>query len=173
MDTSGPETLKDYLWAQLVTRHFSPLQEEILQFLLESLDSKGYFRDSLEEVASRFRIAEKEARWLLEQIQELEPDGVGARNLEIHESTVSRAVRQKYLQCSWGIFPLNYFFVRAAVDNGCDGSDAAGKGQSTRLDVKRVLAQLMEEKGFFISRRTVAKYRKELGIPGISGRKEY
>ena len=37
----------------------------------------------------------------------------------------------------------------------------------------RVLAELLEEKGYPISRRTVAKYREELGIPGASGRKEY
>lgn len=36
-----------------------------------------------------------------------------ARMLEIHESTVSRAIRDKYLQCSWGIFPMKYFFSKS------------------------------------------------------------
>ena len=130
--------------------------------------------------------------------------------LEIHESTVSRAVRQKYLQCSWGIFPLNYFFAKAAAGQknaggqAAQGTETAGEasGESvasaaaapvtaTAADVKRelaelirtenkkkpysdrVLAELLESKGFPISRRTVAKYREELGIPGTSGRKEY
>ena len=115
-----------------------------------------------------------------------------AQALEIHESTVSRAVRQKYLQCIWGIFPLSYFFARAAAGQKGEGGDGLeGPVKATASDVKRelaglirsedkhrphsdrVLAELLEEKGYPISRRTVAKYREELGIPGASGRKEY
>lgn len=109
-----------------------------------------------------------------------------AEALGIHESTVSRAVRQKYLQCSWGIFPLDHFFAKAAAN-----AQASASAQATTTDVKRelakiieeenkkkpysdrVLAELLEQKGYVISRRTVAKYREELGIPGTTGRKEY
>lgn len=44
-----------------------------------------------------------------------------AGQLELHESTVSRAVSKKYLQCSWGVYPMSYFFSRrvgAAGDSG-------------------------------------------------------
>ena len=35
-----------------------------------------------------------------------------AGQIHVHESTVSRAVRDKYIQCSWGIYPMNYFFSK-------------------------------------------------------------
>lgn len=38
--------------------------------------------------------------------------------LDVHESTVSRAVKDKYLQCAHGVFPLGYFFTRAAPLRG-------------------------------------------------------
>ncbi|MGN0267074.1 MAG: RNA polymerase factor sigma-54 [Lachnospiraceae bacterium] len=108
--------------------------------------------------------------------------------LGIHVSTVSRACSNKFLQCSWGTFPLNAFFVKAAPAGGHDGAFPAS---STALDVKkalsdliqqedkskpysdRILAELLNSRGFSISRRTVTKYREELSIPGTSGRKNY
>lgn len=105
-----------------------------------------------------------------------------AQALELHESTVSRAVREKYLQCSRGVYPLNYFFSRRAAVQG-EGGTVGGRGARALLrrlvdqedkehplsDQKLCLA--MEELGCPVSRRTVAKYREELGIPGAAGRK--
>lgn len=117
-----------------------------------------------------------------------------AEKLEIHESTVSRAVHQKYLQCTWGTFPLNYFFAKNASRSPRPSVLQSAVGQSepvTAIDIKtalkeiikgenkgkpysdRVLAEKLGEQGFPISRRTVAKYREEEHIPGASGRKEY
>lgn len=113
-----------------------------------------------------------------------------AEALDIHESTVSRAVGRKYLQCSWGIFPMEIFFQRKATSR--DTRSAAMEEQSfTPQDIKRELKDIIEkedrrkpysnrllceklaERGISISRRTVAKYRDEEGIPGASGRKTY
>lgn len=117
-----------------------------------------------------------------------------ASRLNIHESTVSRAIHQKYLQCTWGTFPLNYFFAKNALRSSASPVfKAAGEPaeSSTSFDIKnalkriieaenkqkpysdRILAEKLEEQGFSISRRTVAKYREEENIPGASGRKEY
>ena len=82
IDTSGPETLKEHLWSQLVGQVRNPKQEEVLQFLLDCLDSKGYFKDGLDMVAERFGILEDQVLELLNMIQALEPSGVGARSLE-------------------------------------------------------------------------------------------
>ncbi|MBB5263256.1 RNA polymerase sigma-54 factor [Catenibacillus scindens] len=107
-----------------------------------------------------------------------------AERLDIHESTVSRAVRDKYMQCSWGVYPLNYFFSKGI---------AAGvqKTEVTPQDVKRCIRQViqkenkkkplsdrlialaLEDLGVHISRRTVAKYREEEGIKDASGRKVF
>ncbi|MDD3253845.1 MAG: RNA polymerase factor sigma-54 [Lachnospiraceae bacterium] len=113
-----------------------------------------------------------------------------AEAAEIHESTVSRAVQKKYLQCAHGVYPMSFFFQKKATVRTSDGASEAGAGV-TNADVKRalreivdqedkkkphsdrVLSELLTERGMPISRRTVAKYRDEEGIPGTSGRKCY
>ena len=51
IDTDQGETLQDYLWSQLVTEDFTEKEKEILRFMLESLDSKGYLTESTEDIA--------------------------------------------------------------------------------------------------------------------------
>ena len=38
-----------------------------------------------------------------------------ADDMEVHESTISRAVKGKYLQCPWGVFPMEYFFFKSTI----------------------------------------------------------
>ena len=108
-----------------------------------------------------------------------------AQRLEVHESTVSRAIRDKYLQCSMGVYPLSYFFSRGLGGSG-DGEEGASPEAAKILLRKLIeeedkahphsdqkLSQLMGEQGCTISRRTVAKYRDELGIPSTTGRRQY
>lgn len=115
-----------------------------------------------------------------------------AQKLNIHESTVSRAVHQKYLQCSFGTYPLSYFFLKntdrsSSIFKSSGNDDGANTALAVKTALKkiienenkkkpysdRILAEKLEEEGFSISRRTVAKYRDEEQIPGASGRKEY
>ena len=105
-----------------------------------------------------------------------------AQELGVHESTVSRSIREKYLQCARGVYPMSYFFSRSAT---ADQSGAAVGGTAARALLKQLLDQEdksrplsdqklseeMERQGCPISRRTVAKYREEMNIPGASGRK--
>lgn len=109
-----------------------------------------------------------------------------AQELNIHESTVSRSVRGKYLQCSWGVFPMNFFFSK-----GVSSSAASGEKDMSVTRIKQILTEIvaqenkqkpysdralgeeLEKQDITISRRTVAKYRQELGIPDASGRKAY
>lgn len=113
-----------------------------------------------------------------------------AQELDIHESTVSRAVSKKYLQCSWGVYPMNYFFSRSVAVQESSGNEN-GAQSVTAADIKRVLREIIEEenkkkpysdrllgeklaeRGISISRRTVAKYREDEGIADASGRKAY
>ena len=108
-----------------------------------------------------------------------------AEELGIHESTVSRAIREKYLQCSHGVFPLRYFFNRsssAPCQADFEISSCAAKEQLKTLILQedkqhplsdQQLAQQLAQSGYPISRRTVAKYRDELNIPGTFGRKNH
>lgn len=105
-----------------------------------------------------------------------------AAELEVHESTISRAVRGKYLQCVKGVYPLSYFFSRPATERGTTelGGTAARTllqqlitGEDKRYPLSdQKLCDLMAREGCPISRRTAAKYRKELNIPGAFGRKQ-
>ena len=103
-----------------------------------------------------------------------------AEMVELHESTVSRAVRDKYLQCSHGVYPLRYFFVKGVERE--DGQDASSHDIKNRIRelvegedrseplCDQKLAGLLAQAGISISRRTVAKYREELQIPKSADR---
>ena len=101
-------------------------------------------------------------------------------NLDI--STISRVVNCKYIQTHFGIFPLKYFFSEGLLNE--DGEEV-----STR-EIKNVLVRIIDnedktapltdesivealsEKGYKVARRTVAKYRDQLGIPVAKQRVE-
>lgn len=93
-------------------------------------------------------------------------------------STISRARQNKYVDTNWGIFDLKYFF-----GNSLDDSDTSAtavkeiiKGLVENEDKKKPLSDeklcsLLQEKGYKIKRRTVAKYRESLLIPVARQRK--
>lgn len=106
-----------------------------------------------------------------------------ADRLEIHESTVSRATANKYVDTPYGVFSLRSFFTAGV--QGSDGDDVAsanvkreikeliGKEDATRPLSDQALADILKEKGITVSRRTVAKYREEMNIAASSKRKRY
>lgn len=105
-----------------------------------------------------------------------------AAQLEVHESTISRTVREKFLQCKQGVFPLRYFFssVASGSAGGTESSGAAARAVVQELIAAedkahplsdQQLAERMAQMGCPISRRTVAKYREELHIPNTSSRR--
>lgn len=108
-----------------------------------------------------------------------------AERIGVHESTVSRATKDKYIQCSMGVYPLSYFFSRSLGPVSA-GEDAASPDAAKALLKKLIagedkkkplsdqkLCQLMAAQGCVLSRRTVAKHRDELHIPSTTGRKQY
>ena len=112
-----------------------------------------------------------------------------AQKVGVHESTVSRTVRDKYLQCASGVYPLSYFFSRSlgapaarpSTEENASSPDFAkallkkligGEDKHKPLSDQK-LCERMAREGCELSRRTVAKYRDELGIPSTTGRKQY
>jgi RNA polymerase sigma-54 factor len=101
----------------------------------------------------------------------------------VHESTVSRAVSGKYLQCPHGIYEIKFFFQSGVSSEMGESVSSESikkiiKELVDREDPKKPLSDqhLMEslnEIGIMISRRTVAKYRDELFIPSSSKRKRF
>ena len=106
-----------------------------------------------------------------------------ADNLKINISTVSRAVSGKYLECSFGIFEMKYFFQNGIIsnDNNSHSSekikiiikDIIKKENKKKPLSDNKITNILNLKGIKISRRCVTKYRLELNIQPTAKRKEY
>ena len=94
--------------------------------------------------------------------------------IEMHESTVSRVTSNKYVSCARGLYELKYFFTSAI--QSADGGDAVS-AEAVKSAIRTLIAnegakilsddtivELLNERGFDIARRTVAKYREAIGI---------
>ncbi len=98
-----------------------------------------------------------------------------AESISVHESTVSRAAANKYIQTPRGMFPLKFFFSTGL--SGADGADYSSHSIKTYIQElaeaedpdkplsDQKIAEILQERGIEISRRTVAKYREEISIP--------
>jgi RNA polymerase sigma-54 factor len=147
----------------------SHLQEA--RFFLNSLKSRN---DTLLQVAQT--IVEAQRAFLEYGEEAMKPLVLRdvAEQLEIHESTVSRATANKYMQTPRGIFELKYFFSsHVSTTDGGSASATAIQAMIKRMvaderpgkplsDSK--LAELLLENGIKVARRTVAKYREALSI---------
>ena len=97
-----------------------------------------------------------------------------AEDIQMHESTVSRVTNSKYVETPQGVFPLKFFFHSGiAKSHGDDVSSLSVKKMIKDLvdqeDHQKALSdqditRLLKQDGLTIARRTVAKYREELGI---------
>ena len=90
-------------------------------------------------------------------------------------STISRVSNSKYVQTNYGIYPLKFFFSDGYTTDGGEElstreirrtlKECIDKEDKSRPLTDDELARILKEKGFAIARRTVAKYREQLGIP--------
>ena len=165
-------------------------QKEAAAFVKQKLDSAKWFVEALKQ---RQNTLSKTMQAILDYQHDFFLDG-DESNLkpmvlkDIAEitgfdiSTVSRVVNSKYIETHFGIYPLKYFF-----SEGMENSE--GEEVSTR-ELKKALQECidaedkhkpltdeqlvvkMEERGYKVARRTIAKYRGQLGIPLARWRKE-
>lgn len=164
-------------------------EAEAREFLKDKMRSAMWLMKSLDQ---RQRTIYKVADSILRQqrgffdhgIDELRPMVLRdvADDIGMHESTVSRVVSNKYIHTPRGLYPMKFFF-HSGID--CDRG-----GEISSLTVKRKLQALigdengrkplsdlaltrqLQREGINIARRTVAKYRDELGIPSSNDRKQ-
>ena len=106
-----------------------------------------------------------------------------ADDVEMHESTISRVVTNKYMHTPRGLFELKFFFGSGIHKPGCD--DVSSK--SVQDDIRKIIGKedprkpfsdqiivaRLGDSGISIARRTVAKYREMMGILPSSMRKKY
>ncbi|WP_298035364.1 RNA polymerase factor sigma-54 [uncultured Dysosmobacter sp.] len=157
------------------TRAYLQQKMQQAKWLLNSLERRG---TTLRRCANA--ILEAQRPFFAGQTGALAPMSLSslAESLELHPSTVSRATREKYLQCRQGTYPLRYFFSREVGAPGCSRQAVKQRlltlvreeDPSHPLSDQR-LCQLLAESGMAVARRTVAKYRIELGISSSSARR--
>jgi len=104
-----------------------------------------------------------------------------AKELNVHETTVSRTAHGKYMQTEWGIFEIRYFFTNSISGTGSNRSKFSKKSvkeiikeiieAENRLLSDQDISALLKQKGIELARRTVAKYRKELDMGSSYTRK--
>ncbi|MEE1038179.1 MAG: RNA polymerase factor sigma-54 [Eubacterium sp.] len=165
-------------------------KDEIKEYLHQKLESAAALIRSIEQRRNTIlkiseQIVDFQQEFFKKGEKHLKPMKLNdvAEALDIHQSTVSRTVNGKYLQCSRGIFELKYFFT-SKICGQMSGDVSSG---SIKAYIKEIIAgensnkpysdekilDILKEKGFKLSRRTVAKYRDEMGIPSSSKRKRY
>ena len=151
-----------------------------VQWLLRNIKQR---QQTIYNVASE--IVKKQQEFFDEGIPHLTPLTLQqvADSLGIHESTVSRTIANKYIQTPHGLFDMKYFLTAGIASDG-GGSVAIPNVKSMiqqmieREDPKAPLSDQqvidkLKEKGITLARRTVTKYRKELGILSSNQRRKY
>lgn len=171
---------------------FSRFQDkQVQQFLKEKQHEYHWIARSIEqrkETITRvaLKIVEKQQDFFIYGPEKLKPMTMKevSEELGIHESTVSRSVREKYAQTPFGTFELKSFFSSAikTASNEEAGSQEVKKWLTKLIDEEdkykplsdQELVRLLEgKKGIIVSRRTIAKYRDQLGIPSSAKRKRF
>jgi RNA polymerase sigma-54 factor len=145
----------------------------------------------VKSVSQRFATVLRVAQAIVDRQQAFFEEGLGAMRplvlrdiadlLEMHESTISRATKQKYIQTPWGVLELKRFFGSAVqTDDGESTSATAVQTLIRRLVDQEPpgkplsdnqLATALARQGVTVARRTVAKYREAAGIAPASVRK--
>lgn len=157
------------------TRDYLRQKMQQAKWLLTSLDRRG---STLRRCAEA--ILETQRPFFAGETGELAPMSLLTLSeaLDLHPSTISRATRDKYLQCRQGTYPLRYFFSRAVGEQGLSRQAVKQKllalvrGEDPRHPLSdQRLCELLAEDGVQVARRTVAKYRMELRLPSSSVRR--
>ncbi|MDB2614093.1 RNA polymerase factor sigma-54 [Chlamydiales bacterium] len=143
-----------------------------IKWLSQTLNRRERFLFKIGEVireAQKEFFLKEEAPLVVMTLREL------AVKLEVHESTITRAVANKSIQTPKGLFPLRYFFSQGINAHSSQSIkeliQRIIKNESTPLSDQEIKEKLFE-KGYDLSRRTVAKYRGQLNIPSKSKRKK-
>ncbi|MEG6523017.1 RNA polymerase factor sigma-54 [Desulfotomaculum sp. 1211_IL3151] len=168
----------------------SSADQNTKQFVEEKLNAAAWLIRSIEQ---RRLTLYKVANCLVDLQREFLEHGVkGLKPLNlkkvadivgVHESTVSRATSNKYIQTPQGVFEMKYFFSTGLSDTS--GSQVSSESLKKILQEiiqeedtsaplsDQKIAEMFGQRGIKISRRTVTKYRDELGIPATTRRKRY
>jgi RNA polymerase sigma-54 factor len=165
-------------------------EKEAILFVKQKLDSAKWFIDAIKQrqntlMLSMQAIIDYQNDYFLDGDEKLLRPMILkdiAERTSLDISTISRVANSKYIQTHFGIFPLKYFFSEGMqTDSGEEVStreikkilkDCIEAESKRRPLTDEKLAKILQEKGYQIARRTVAKYREQLNIPVARLRKK-
>lgn len=161
-------------------------EQETKEYLQQKMQQAKWLLNGLERRGSTLRacaeaILAAQSDFFSEKSAELAPMSLAsvAHTISVHPSTVSRAMRGKYLQCRQGTYPLRYFFNRQLSEDGPSQQAIRHKilllirDESPAAPLSdQQLCDLLGQQGIKIARRTIAKYREQQGIPSSAKRKK-
>lgn len=179
-DTSMPQ-LRLARSYQEVARDKRLFQGENKTFIKDKLNSASWMIQAIEQrrqtmLKVMHYIVERQRDFFENGVQHLRPltlREVGD-HIEMHESTVSRVTNEKFVQTPRGVFSLKYFFSSGL--STASGTDISARGVKAKMEAliyeedthkpltDMALVRLLRADGVKIARRTVAKYRDQLGI---------
>lgn len=159
-------------------KHMTPENKE---FIAQRMNSASWMVQAIEQ---RRQTMLKVMHFIVDRQREFFEKGVEflkpltlrevAEVIDMHESTVSRVTNEKYVQTPRGVLPLKFFFSSALGTSS--GEDASARAIRAKLEkmvaeesaakplTDQQIVHLFQEQGIQIARRTVAKYRDQLGI---------
>ncbi len=169
-DPNVPDETKSYIKAKLSSG----------KMLIKSLEQRQSTIRRIAEV-----LVSSQHEFLDKGIESLKPLTMQqvADKLDLHETTVSRAIANKYIQTPIGLFEFKFFFTGGYQGSGGEEVSSRSVKEMIRDIIAREdsddpvsdskIAEMLKAKGLDVARRTVAKYREELGIQSSHLRKAY
>ena len=141
------------------------------KFLINSLDQR---QNTLKKISQK--IIDQQPKFFVQTNPTLQPMTMQqiAEDVGVHETTISRAIANKYVKTPHGVFPLKHFFNSGFTsDSGESIANRSIKETIEKIIQKedpkkpisdQSISRELEKEGIKIARRTVAKYREQLGI---------
>jgi len=150
------------------------------KFLINAIEQR---QNTIERITRK--LIERQTEFFEEGPSSLKPLTMAemAEEIGVHETTISRAISSKYLKTSHGIFPFKYFFTHGYVGKDGDlvsntsvkeliGSIIEKEDPAKPLSDRKIV-DILAERDMKLARRTVAKYREQLGILPTNLRRRY
>lgn len=185
-DVTGPRLNINNFYKELMRKG---KDEKATEYLTEKLNSAMWIIKSIEQRRMTiYKVVESILKFQKDffEIGErgLKPLTLNevAEDIQMHESTVSRATNGKYVQTPRGLYELKFFFSSGLTTSGGEMSSTSIKSMIKDLIEQenpkkpysdQKISDILKAKGINISRRTVAKYRDELEIPSSTARRRY
>jgi RNA polymerase sigma-54 factor len=187
LDEYVPELRISPRYAKMLKENPTP---ETREWIKKKVESARWLIESIEQ---RYSTVKKVAQEIIDHQSEFldkGPESIAPLKMQqiadrvgVHVTTVSRAVDEKWIQTPRGLFPLKRFF--GGGTQTADGADVAwdtiriklqelidGENKAKPLS-DDALVDALSEQGLTLARRTITKYRKQMGIPSSRQRREY